>query len=188
MNMMVTSRGQVKILDFGLAKFEHPDAASAQTTTPTAPPRADLTAAGTVFGTVHYMSPEQARGLTTDARTDLFSLGAILYQMATGDRPFEGDTQAVVFDAILNRDPRPLAEANPAMPRGARADPREGPREGPQPPLPDRDGAEDRPPPPAAQARSEPVGPGPRGLRLEGAGASARSARSPCSTSRTSRE
>ena len=117
MNMMVTPRGQVKILDFGLAKFEHAEAAGAQTTTPTAPPRgADLTAAGTVFGTVHYMSPEQARGLTTDARTDLFSLGAILYQMATSDRPFEGDTQAVVFDAILNRDPRPLAEANPAMP------------------------------------------------------------------------
>ena len=115
MNMMVTSRGQVKILDFGLAKFEHNEA-SAQTTSPTAPPRGDLTAVGTVFGTVHYMSPEQARGLTTDARTDLFSLGAILYQMATGDRAFEGDTQAVVFDAILNRDPRPLEEANPAMP------------------------------------------------------------------------
>jgi len=84
---------------------------------PTAPPRgADLTAAGTVFGTVHFMSPEQARGLATDARTDLFSLGAILYQMATGDRAFEGDTQAVVFDAILNREPRPLEDSNPAMP------------------------------------------------------------------------
>ncbi len=116
MNMMVTSRGQVKILDFGLAKFEVNEV-SAQTGMPTAPPRgADLTAAGTVFGTVHFMSPEQARGLATDARTDIFSLGAILYQMATGDRAFEGDTQAVVFDAILNRDPLPLEDANPAMP------------------------------------------------------------------------
>src|SRR5712691_2189878 len=105
------------LLDFGLAKFDRADSPTAETVSPTAPPRhGGLTAAGTVFGTIHYMSPEQARGLTTDARTDLFSLGAVLYQMAAGDRPFEGDTQAVVFDAILNRDPRPLAEANPSMP------------------------------------------------------------------------
>ena len=117
MNMMVTPRGQVKILDFGLAKFDRADSPNAPTASPTAPPRrGDLTAAGTIFGTIHYMSPEQARGLPTDARTDLFSLGAILYEMAAGDRPFEGDTEAVVFDAILNRDPRPVAETNPAMP------------------------------------------------------------------------
>jgi non-specific serine/threonine protein kinase len=69
-----------------------------------------------VMGTVHYMSPEQARGQLTDARTDLFSLGAVLYQMVSGELPFQGDTQAVVFDAILNREPRPLAEVNPVMP------------------------------------------------------------------------
>ena len=118
MNMMVTPRGQVKILDFGLAKIDRSDSPTAETVSPTAPPPGELTAAGTVFGTIHYMSPEQARGLPTDARTDLFSLGAILYQMASGDRPFEGDTEAVVFDASLNREPRPIAEANPAMPPG----------------------------------------------------------------------
>src|SRR3989454_2450905 len=75
-----------------------------------------LTVAGAVFGTVYYMSPEQARGQLTDARTDLFSFGAVLYQMATGQLPFPGDTQPVVFEAILNRPPRPLSEANPKMP------------------------------------------------------------------------
>jgi non-specific serine/threonine protein kinase len=120
-NLMISPRGQVKVLDFGLAKIERArpaggTVAAAETVWGEGGDRADLTVAGTVLGTVHYMSPEQARGQLTDPRTDLFSLGAVLYQMATGAPPFEGDTQAVVFDAILNRDPRPLAEANPAMP------------------------------------------------------------------------
>jgi non-specific serine/threonine protein kinase len=118
-NVMINSRGQVKILDFGLAK-------TAASATPAAAgdsgSRAEtmfenhLTAIGTVLGTVAYMSPEQARGKLTDSRTDIFSLGTVLYQMATGALPFEGDTQAVLYDAILNRDPRPLSEAQPALP------------------------------------------------------------------------
>ncbi|MCL4819981.1 MAG: protein kinase [Vicinamibacteria bacterium] len=119
-NLIVNARGQVKILDFGLAKiagvtnYAEGPASSSQVETSQEPGR--LTVAGTVLGTVHYMSPEQARGLPTDARTDLFSFGAVLYQMATGELPFQGDTNAVVFDAILNRRPRLLAEANPALP------------------------------------------------------------------------
>ncbi len=119
-NMIVNTRGQIKILDFGLAKIgaltSFASDASPDSRFETSLDRADLTVAGMVLGTVHYMSPEQARGQHTDARTDLFSLGTVLYQMATGSLPFQGDTQAVVFDAILNRDPAPLTEANPAMP------------------------------------------------------------------------
>jgi serine/threonine protein kinase len=117
-NLMINARGQVKVLDFGLAKIEGvgkmADRESSQADTMLGANQ--LTTAGTVLGTVYYMSPEQARGQLTDARTDLFSLGAVLYQMATATLPFPGDTQPVVFEAILNRAPKPLSEHNPSMP------------------------------------------------------------------------
>ncbi|HXT68388.1 MAG TPA: protein kinase [Vicinamibacterales bacterium] len=115
-NVIINGRGQVKVLDFGLAKFDSPRGASRPADETQV--SADLTTPGTAMGTVSYMSPEQARGQLTDLRTDLFSLGALLYQMATGVLPFHGDTQAVVFEAILNRDPKPMSDVNPAAPAG----------------------------------------------------------------------
>src|SRR5271167_1560364 len=116
-NIFVTPRGQVKILDFGLAKMEavmsQVDAIAQQETIGQA---GELTTPGTTLGTVSYMSPEQARGQLTDSRTDLFSLGTVLYQMATGLLPFQGDTSAVVYEAILNRDPAPVVQVNSALP------------------------------------------------------------------------
>lgn len=119
-NLILNASGRIKILDFGLAKMpslaHRMGGATQDSRVETELDRGDLTVAGMVLGTVHYMSPEQARGQLTDARTDLFSLGAVLYQMLTGELPFQGDTQAIVFDAILNRDPPPLAEVNPEVP------------------------------------------------------------------------
>ena len=109
-NVLINNAGHVKVLDFGLAKLREPEGLADDQLT------RQLTGEGRIVGTVAYMSPEQAEGRAVDQRTDIFSLGVLLYEMATGQKPFQGDTSLSVLSAVLKEQPKPATELNPGLP------------------------------------------------------------------------